>query len=91
MPDGSHAAVHPPAARPSAQAREPALGDALDRLFACAGQGLPPDEVLRDIRALLIERGLLDAGPTRHRPEASSEAPSGAPPPGEAPGAHAPP
>lgn len=64
MPDGSHIAVHPPSVQRPAQAREPSLGEALDRLLACAGQGLPPDGVLRDIRALLKERGLLlDAGP----------------------------
>ena len=59
MPDGSHVALHPPA-----EARELPLADALQRLLVCAGQGLPPDGVLRDIRALLKERGLLlDAGP----------------------------
>ena len=74
MPDGSHTAVPP-----TAQAREPSLTDALERLLACAGQGLPPDCVLRDIRALLSERGLLlktgsdpTAEPTRRRPDASS-------------------
>lgn len=59
MPDGSQVALHPPA-----EARELPLADALQRLLACAGQGLPPDGVLRDIRALLKQRGLLlDAGP----------------------------
>lgn len=74
MPDGSHTAVHP-----TAEAREPSLTDALERLLACAGQGLPPDCVLRDIRALLSERGLLlnagsdrDTVPTRCRPDAPS-------------------
>lgn len=94
MPDGSHAALHPPQqARPPAPSGAPSptdssLADALERLLACAGQGLHPDGVLRDIRALLRGRGLLSspgpglaAGPTRHRPDA--------PPAAEAPAADA--
>lgn len=59
MPDGSHAPCH---AAP--RTRDPALTQAMDRLLACAAQGLPPDEVLHGIRALLTRHGLLlDAGP----------------------------
>jgi hypothetical protein len=42
-----------------AQACEPALTDALERLLACAEEGLHPEGVLQDIRVLLSKRGLL--------------------------------
>lgn len=53
MPDGSQAAPSMP------QACEPSLADALEWLLACAEQGLRPERVLRAIRALLSDRGLL--------------------------------
>jgi hypothetical protein len=53
MPDGSQAALSTP------QACEPSLADALEWLLACAEQGLRPEGVLRDIRVLLSDRGLL--------------------------------
>ena len=61
MPDGSHAAL---LARP--EACEASLPDALERLLACAEQGLRPEGVLRDIRMLLSDRGLLLSTGTTH-------------------------
>jgi len=44
---------------PMFQARGPALAQALGRLIACAEHGARPEAVLRDIRALMREHGLL--------------------------------
>jgi hypothetical protein len=54
MPGGSHAI---PLSMP--QTCEPSLADVLERLLACAERGLRPEGVLRDIRVLLSDRGLL--------------------------------
>ena len=44
---------------PVLQARGSVLAQALGRLIACAEQGARPEAVLRDIRALMRDHGLL--------------------------------
>ncbi|MBV9750765.1 MAG: hypothetical protein JO157_18320 [Acetobacteraceae bacterium] len=57
MPDGSQII-----ARPVPKTCSPPLTLALERLIACAERGARPDAVLRDIRALMRDHGLLLRG-----------------------------
>jgi len=64
------------------QACEPSLADALEWLLASAEQGLRPEGVLRDIRVLLSDRGLLlSIGAPNQAAEPTQRSSDPAPPP----------